>query len=334
MGHDHAHHHHHAAGGRRLGAALLLTLAFAVGEGAAGWWTNSLALLSDAGHNFADVLALALAWYAHRLSARRADARRTFGYHRVGVLAALANAVVLVLIALGILYEAWERARHPATLPGATIMAVAAAALVANLLASAWLSHGHAHDVNMRSARLHMLADAGSSVGVLLAGGIILATNWGLADPIASVLIGLLILWSSWRILEETVGVLLEAAPPGMRLEEVGAAIGAVPGVLSVHDLHVWSLGSGVIACSCHIVVIEQPASSGQDIQRAVTAALARFGITHTTVQLEVTSCSTPSQGMLCVDDHGHEHHDHDHDHGHEHHDHGHDHGHGHAHAH
>jgi cobalt-zinc-cadmium efflux system protein len=322
MGHDHA--HRHRATGIRLTLALVVTLVFAVGEAGAGWWTRSLALLSDAGHTFADVLARALAWYAPRLGARRAGARRTVGYHRVGVLAALANSVVLVLIALGILWEAWVRLHAPAEIPGGTVMLVAAAALAANLLASWWLGAGREHDVNLRGAYLHMLADAASSVGVLVAGAVILLFGWQLADPIASVLIAVLILWSTWSVLEETVGVLLEAAPAGIRLEAVAAAIAGVPGVLSVHDLHVWSLGSGIVACSCHIVVAEQSASGGQEVQRAVTAVLAGMEITHTTVQVEVHSCAAHAHGVLCVDEahrheaHGHGHH-HDHD-GHGHH--------------
>jgi cobalt-zinc-cadmium efflux system protein len=328
--HDHA--HHHQATGVRLQLALALTAVFVAIEGAAGFWTGSLALLSDAGHNLADTLALGLSWYAHALSARKADAKRTFGYHRVGVLAALANAVVLVVIALGIFWESWARLRAPAAVPGALMMAVAGAALGVNLMVSWWLSHGRERDVNLRSAYLHMLADAASSAGVIVAGAVVLATGWTSADAVASAVIAVLILWSSWSILEETVGILLEAAPARLDVEAVGKAIRTVPGVLSVHDLHAWTLGSGIVACSCHIVIAEQTASAGQEVVRAVGEALERFDIVHSTVQVEVESCATPSQGLYCVGEDPHGHHEHDHA-SHDHHDHDHaHHGHGHAH--
>ncbi len=298
---------------------MVMTFGFVAAEGAAGWWAGSLALLSDAAHNLADGLALALAWYALAASARRADARRTFGYHRVGVLAAAVNAVALVVIALGITWEAWQRIQHPAPVAGGTVILVAAGALAMNLLVSWWLRAGARTDLNVRGAYLHMLADAAASAAVIVGGIVIHLTGWPLVDPILSLVIAALILWSSWGILDEAVGVLLEAVPARMDIQAVGAAISAVPGVLGVHDLHVWTIGSGVVACSCHIIVAEQAASSGQQVQRAVTAALAAFGITHTTIQIEVSGCAV--DGNYCSQEGGEGHeHDHVHDHhGHEH---------------
>lgn len=329
MGHG----HDHAAGatGGRLRAALLVTLLFTAGEAAAGFWTGSLALISDAAHNLADGLALGLAWWAHAQSSRRADARRTFGYHRVGVLAAVVNALALVLIAGGILWEAWHRWQHPAPVPGLTIMAVAAVALAVNALVSWWLHHGAKDDVNLRGAYLHMVADAAASAGVLIAGGVILATGWTAADALASALIGVLILWSSWGVLAESVGILLESAPARIDTAAVSAAVRTVPGVLAVHDLHAWTLGTGLNACSVHVVVAEQPASAGEAIARAVADALRALGIAHTTVQVEVTACvdGCAADGEAAAarahgHDHGHGHHDHDHDHDHAHGAHGH----------
>ncbi len=299
-GHVHGHGHGHPpAAGAPLGLALFVTLAFVVGEAVAGWWADSLALMSDAGHNLADALSLGLTWWAIHAATRKADARRTFGYHRIGVLAALANAVALVLIAAGIFWEAWQRLAAPVPVASGTVMAVAAAALAVNLLVSWWLRRG-THDLAVRGAYLHMLADAAASAGVIAAGAVIRFTDWLPADALASVLIGVLILWSSWGVLREAVGVLLEAAPADLDMDVVGKAIAAVPGVLGLHDLHAWTLGTGVVACSCHILVAEQPASSAQAITRVVAAELGRFGISHPTIQLEVTACAA-DQGLYCV---------------------------------
>lgn len=276
-------------------------MAFVLGEGAVGWWSGSLALLSDAGHNLADALALGLTWYAHLLAARRADARRTFGYHRVGVLAALLNALVLIAIAVAILVDAGRRVRHPQAIPGLPVVVTALVALVVNLVLARVLHAGH-HDLNVRAARLHLFADAASSAGVLVAGICIALTGSSLPDPIASIGISVLIVASSWSILRESVGILLEAAPPGVDMEAVLAAIRAVPGVLGVHDLHAWTIGSGIIACSCHILVAEGSSSTNQQVQQRVAAALQELGITHTTIQVEVDACH-PAADAFCVQD-------------------------------
>jgi len=239
-------HHAHAARGSNLEGRLvwsvLLTSAFVLGEALAGYLSHSLALLSDAGHNFSDVLALTLSWYALRLGKRRADARRTYGYHRVGILAALANAVSLVVIALFIFWEAYQRLQSPAPVAGGVVIGVAIAAVVLNGLISLWLRSDARHDLNVRSAYLHMLGDALSAVGVLVAGLIVSLTKNPIADPVASLLIGLLLLWSSWSVLAEATNILLEAAPKGLDMPAVERAIRAVPGVIDLHDLHVWSV--------------------------------------------------------------------------------------------
>jgi cobalt-zinc-cadmium efflux system protein len=204
--------------GRRLGWSMALTLALVAGEAAAGFWGDSLALLADAGHNLADALALALSWAALRLARRPADARRTFGYHRAGALAALANSVLLVVIALTICWEAVQRLRAPEPAHGGLMAGVALAAVVLNGVISLWLREGARHDLNVRSAYLHMLGDALSALGVVAAGVVVAANGWSAADPLVSLLIGALILWSAWGVLGEAVNVLLEAAPAGLGL--------------------------------------------------------------------------------------------------------------------
>lgn len=299
--------------GRRLGWSVLLTVAFVVGEATAGYWANSLALLADAGHNFADALALALSWYTRRLSRRPADPRRTYGYHRAAILAALANAVSLVVLAFAIGWEAASRLLHPEPVSGGLMAGVALAAVVLNGVISLWLRAGSRNDLNVRSAYLHMLGDAVSSVGVVVAGLIVAMTGWAAADPVVSFLIAGLILWSSRGIVAESVDVLLEAAPAGLDTVALGRAVGEITGIRGVHDLHVWTVGPGIIACSCHILVGEQTIREGQQFIRAVVALLkADFGVSHTTVQVEVEGCDPDS--LYCTlrpatdpDVHGHE---------------------------
>jgi cobalt-zinc-cadmium efflux system protein len=287
-----AHAHGGSATGRYLGLSILLTLAFVLGEAAAGYFANSVALLSDAGHNFADALALIFSWYAIRIGRRPADARRTYGYHRVGVLAALVNAVFLVGLALFVFWEAVQRLRAPEPVHGGLMIGVALAAVVLNSLISVWLHAEARQDLNIRSAYLHMLGDALSGVGVVVAGIVIAVTGQPAADSVVSLLIGLLILWSSWGILTETVDVLLEAVPKGLDMAKLVQAIQQVPGVQGLHDLHVWTISSGRAACSCHILISEQSAREGQRLQQAVAEMLEHeFRISHTTIQIEVEQC-------------------------------------------
>ena len=289
---SHQHTHAGPSAGRLLGLSIALTAGFVVAEVVAGYFANSLALLADAAHNFADLLALAFSWYALRLARRPASARRTFGYHRVTILAAQVNAVSLVLLALFLGWEAVQRLRAPEPVQGGPMIVVALLAVALNGLISLWL-HGQAkHDLNLRSAYLHMLGDALSALGVVAAGIVVAATGATVADPVVSLLIAALILWSSWSVLAEATNVLLEAAPKGMDMAAVEQAIQGVPGVLNVHDLHVWTVASGVVACSCHVLVAEQSVRSGQQVLRAVVERLHHdFGINHTTVQVEVEGC-------------------------------------------
>jgi cobalt-zinc-cadmium efflux system protein len=278
--------------GRYIGISILITTLFVVGEALAGYFSNSLALLSDAGHNFADALALVISWYAVRAGRWPADARRTFGYHRIGILTALVNAVALVLISLFIFWEAAQRIRSPEPVQSGWMIGVALAAVFVNGLISFWL-HGEAqHDLNIRSAYLHMAGDALSAVGVVIAGIIVIVTGQSIADPLVSFLIGALILWSSWGTLTEAVGVLMEAVPKGLDVPKMVESIHQVPGVLDVHDLHVWTVASGMAACSLHIQVSDRSALEGQRIQQAVAQMLEHdFRIAHSTIQVEVETC-------------------------------------------
>ena len=296
----HAHNHANGVAGKRLAASIVITLAFVIAEAIAGLFAHSLALLSDAGHNFADALALFFSWYGIWIARKPSTQTRTFGYHRVGIFAALVNAVSLVVIAILIFWEATNRLGHPAPVHGEPMIAIALVAIIINSLISYWLRRDAKRDINVRSAYLHILGDAISAAGVVTAGLVIVFTGTSIADPIVSVLIGLLILWSSWGILQESVNVLLEAIPKGMNMDEVEQTIAGVTGVLAVHDLHVWTIGSGIIACSCHITVGEQSIRSGQDVLRAVNEALGHgFGISHSTIQVEVEGCDP--NDMYCV---------------------------------
>jgi len=285
---------------RTLRSALVLTLVFVAVEALSGWFGRSLALLSDAGHNLADAAALGFSWYALALATKRSHHGMTFGYHRVAVLAALVNAVSLVVIALIIGWEAIERIRHPAIADGRLMIGVAGIAIVINIVIGLWLQKGSKEDINIRSAYLHMIGDAASAFGVVIAGVVVATTGQSLADPIVSLLIAGLILVSSYGVLSESATVLLEGTPAGTDMPSVIAAIKGVAGVLEVHDLHVWMVGPGVVACSCHVVVAEQSVREGQQVLRAVVEDLKRrFRITHTTVQVEVEGCE--DNDMYCI---------------------------------
>jgi len=283
-----------------MGAAVALTLLFVLVEAIGGWFAHSLALLSDAAHNLADAAALGFSWYALWIAGKPSHEGMTFGYHRVGIFAALANAVSLVLLAVFIAWEAIERIRQPEIANGPVMIVVAAAAIAVNLVIGLWLHKGARDNINIRSAYLHMLGDAVSAFGVVIAGVLVATVGGLLADPIVSLLIAGLILYSSYDVLLESATVLLEGTPPGIDMPAVVAAIKGVGGVLDVHDLHVWTVGPGVVACSCHILVAEQSIRDGQQVLRAVVHDLDhRFHITHTTVQVEAEGCD--ANDMYCM---------------------------------
>lgn len=301
--HTHSHHHHHAPAGKnaglRLGISLGLTFVFVFIEVVAGLWSNSLALLTDAAHNFTDVVALGLSWYALRIATRPAHAGKTFGYHRSGILVALFNAASLVLISFGIFSEAWQRIQTPPEVESGILIGVGLLAFIINLL-TAWLvKEGSENDLNMRSAFLHLMGDVLSTLGAVAAGVVILFTGWNWLDPLVSVLIGVLILWNAWGILRQAINILLESAPGDIDMETMLTDLKTVPGVEGVHDLHVWSLTENMRMLSAHIVTNDQPISAGAALQKTINQMLSeRYKIVHATLQLEC-ACCTPG-GLFC----------------------------------
>jgi cobalt-zinc-cadmium efflux system protein len=286
---------------RRLLLALLLTGLILLLEVAGGLWTGSLALLSDAAHILLDVLALALSYVALRVSFRPADDRYTYGFHRVRVLAALANGALLVLVAFGIFREAWLRLREPAPVLAGPMLAVAVIGLVVNLIVMRVLGDHDHSDLNVHSAFLHVLGDTLSSVGVIAAGVLIFFTGWTWVDPLASVLIGVVIVIGSTRLLRSALHILAEGVPEGLTAREVAAVIRGVPHVAEVHDLHVWTVSPGYAALSAHVVLADRSLAEAQGVQEELKQALAeKFGIHHTTIQFECANCG---QGTLtCAD--------------------------------
>ena len=303
--------HAHGAGisSNKMWLATGITFAFCLGEALIGYQSNSLALMADAGHNFADALALALSAFALWIATKPADNKRTFGYHRVGILAALVNAVGLVLMAAFIFWEAIQRLQAPEHVQSGPMIWVALLAIVLNAGIAWWLSAAAKDDLNIRSAYLHMLGDAAASLGVVIAGIIIALTSLYIADPIVSIIFALLVLWSSWSIVTESIQMLLEGIPVGMELNKVDSAIRSVEGVLNMHDLHVWTVSSGIIACTCHILVAEQNVSDGQKILRHVAHMLEHdFKISHSTIQIEAEDCGGHAHTTLTHDEHKHKH--------------------------
>ncbi len=280
----------------RLAVSLGLTLLFVVVEAAAGFLSNSLVLLTDAAHNLTDVLALGISWYAMRLTGQPANSRQTYGYHRAGILAALVNSTTLVVISLGIFYEAWRRLMSPPEVRSDILVGIGLIALVVNLATALLVRKGSDHDLNLRAAFIHLMGDVLSTVGAVIAGIIIFFTDWNWLDPAVSFLIGLLILWSAWGILRETVDILLEATPRDVDMTRLVGEIVQIPGVLGVHDLHVWSISRGLRTMSAHILTDDLPLSSGEGIQSQVSDLLARrFNIAHATLQLECVGCHPDS---------------------------------------
>jgi cobalt-zinc-cadmium efflux system protein len=283
----HSHKHGLASDSRRrLSVVLVLTAIYMVAEVVGGLLTGSLALLADAGHMLTDVAALALALIAAWFGTRPATSRKTFGYHRLEILAALVNGVALVLISLLIFYEAYLRWSSPPPVRGSVVMFVAAGGLIINLIC-AWILHSrHEVDLNLRGAWLHVISDALGSVGAIIAGAIMSIYGWYTADPLFSALIAVLIVWSSWQLIREATNVLLEGTPAHINLAAVEDAIMRTEGVDNVHDLHVWTITSGREALSAHVIHgynVSQP----ELLKELRTKLLDRFGVDHLTIQME-----------------------------------------------
>ncbi|MBJ6724876.1 cation diffusion facilitator family transporter [Geomesophilobacter sediminis] len=290
--HAESHHLDQSIAGR-FKYAIFLTAATLVAELAGGIWTNSLALLSDAAHVFLDLFALLLSLGAIKLSTFPTSDTRTFGWHRAEVFASFINGVTVFVIAGIICYEAFGRMQHPEEVKSLPMMIIAGVGLAMNVFAASAL-HSHSHDdLNVHSAFLHMIGDAAASIGVIVGGIIMYFSNWYLLDAIISVGIGTVIFWGSWRVIRESVHILLEGVPKGIDVNEVAAAIREVEGVSEVHHVNIWTICSHILALSAHVVV--PPSFRGEQggmLRKIEQALFERFHISHTTLQLESTRCT------------------------------------------
>jgi cobalt-zinc-cadmium efflux system protein len=300
MSAGHSHPHHAAAANRsRLALTLVLAAAYMVAEAVGGWLTGSLALLADAGHMLSDVAALGLSLFCMSMARRPPTSKRTYGYHRMEILAALANGAALVTISAFVLAEAVQRLRQPAVVDAPAMMGIAVGGLLVNLAGLWILRRGRDESLNVRGAWLHVLTDALGSVQAIAAGLLIWAFGWQWADPAASILISLLVVYSAWSLLKEATAVLMESAPAHMDVDEMRDAMMGVPGVLEVHDLHVWTITSGRESLSAHVVVEEGRYNC--DLLSEIRSALhERFGIHHMTVQIETETFSARAPEEVC----------------------------------
>lgn len=277
---------------KRLTLSLILTAAFVIVEIAAGIFGNSLALLTDAAHNFTDVIALGLSWYALRIAAKPANSGKTFGYHRVGILVALINSTTLILIAFGIFFEAYKRFITPPEVDSTILIGVGAVAFIINLVTAMMVKKGSEHDLNLRSAFLHLMGDVMSTLGAVMAGIIIAFTNWNWLDPFVSVLIGAFILYNAWSILRQTIHILLESTPENIDMTEMVTDIRKLDGVKDIHDLHVWSISENLRMLSAHVVIDNISIGEGVSIQHNINELLAHtYNIQHATLQMECECC-------------------------------------------
>jgi cobalt-zinc-cadmium efflux system protein len=299
--HDHAHAHQHVrdATRSRLTLALLLAGSYMIAEAVGGWLTGSLALLADAGHMLSDSAALGLALFASWVASRPSDQRWTYGRARAEILAALAQGVALVVVALLVVREAVERFAEPGAVAGPLMFAIASGGLVVNLVCLRVLASGRHDSLNLRGAWLHVLSDALGSVGAMTAGALIWAYGWAWADPLASVIICALILASAWQLLREATDILMEAAPRNLDVDELRAALASISDVRSVHDLHVWTVGNSQVALSCHLVIPNERGAVSL-LGEAYQLLGSRFGIDHATIQVEPETFSGETPQSIC----------------------------------
>jgi len=279
--------------GNKFKFSIILTGLILAAEIVGGLISNSLALLSDAGHVVTDIMALSLSWYALRQVERPPSSRMTFGYHRIGVIVAVANAISIFAIAGIILYEAYRRFQQPPEINSILMMSVAFVGLAVNLFVTYWLRREQKSNINVRSAFWHALGDALASVGVIVGGAIILMTGWLWVDPLISVLISLVIGLAAWSILREGLRVLLEASPRNVDTDEMIKALRQVPGVKDIHDVHVWAISPQLNAMSSHVLIDDLLVSQAADIRKKLEDILRqRFSIRHTMIQMECQQCN------------------------------------------
>ena len=291
MNHHHPEQSEKKDGKHRLTLALSITASWFVIELAGGLYANSLALLADAAHMLTDLAALGLSLFAIRISTRPATHQKTFGYLRAEILAALANGVFLILIGFYIFYESYKRFQQPPEVKSLPMLIIAATGLVANLVTASLLFRSRRENLNLRGAFLHVVGDTLGSVGAIVAGLLMMLRQWYLADPIVSAIVGALVLYSSWELVSESVDILLEGTPRHLRIPQILNDLGAMSGVVSVHDLHVWSITSDMTAMSCH-VVLKQNEDAGAALSKLSSLMWEKYGIEHTTIQIEFENWS------------------------------------------
>jgi len=300
--HEHDHGHEHdldqgllkvPGGGKKdLLIAFSITLLMMVAEVIGGLLSNSLALLSDAGHMLTDNLALLLSFFAMTFASLPATDRKTFGFYRLEILAAFVNGIVLVLISLYIIYHAYLRMIHPQPVQGMLMLVIAVIGLIANIIGALFLfKHSHT-SLNIRGAYLHIVGDALSSIGVVIGGVIILYTGWYLIDPILSIMISLVIIYGAWSLVKESVNILLESAPAHMNIDTIAAEVAKIEGVREAYHIHLWSITSGVYALSAHVLIDDQLVSDSRALNDRIRKLLSeKFKILHSTIQLECSRC-------------------------------------------
>lgn len=301
LAHDHSHAHSHTPQnfGFAFAAAAGLNIAFVIVQAIYGVLANSMALIADAGHNFSDVIGLLLAWAAYAIARRPATVRYTYGFRSATILAALVNAGLLLVATGAIAWEAFRRFSAPGEVAGLTVMVVAAIGILVNAGAALLLASGRKGDLNIRGAFLHLMADAAVSAGVVVTGGVILLTGWAWLDPLASLVISAVIVWSTWGLLRESLTLTLGAVPPGIDPDAVRGYLAGLPGVAGVHHLHIWAISTTETALTCHLVTPGK--HPGDAFLSDVTHALHnRFRIDHPTLQIEIgdaeQQCATEQQ--------------------------------------
>jgi len=282
---------------QRLILSLIVTFIIFIAEALGGILSQSLALLSDAGHVLTDAFALGLSLIALLIMKRPSDYKATYGYQRIGLLAALINGISLVVIAIFIFIEAFNRFHAPPEINSSVMLSIAAAGFVGNLIMAWILGHKH-HDLNMKSVWLHVLGDTVSSAGVIIAGLIIKFTGWMLADTIASGIVGCMIIIGGVRVIKEALWIFLELSPLGFNADEVSEKLSKIEGVINIHDVHIWSIGHGIPAFSAHVQIHDQKISEADTIRQEIEHLLEHAGIRHSVIQIECAECE--SNGLYC----------------------------------
>lgn len=298
MSHHHSHSHVERSGKRRLIQAISITGSWFVIELAGGLYSNSLALIADAAHMLTDLGALGLSLFALLISTRPATDEKTYGYLRAEILAALANGIFLVLIGLYIFYEAYHRLLEPPEVKSIPMMFVAATGLLANLVTAALLYRSRNESLNLRGAFLHVLMDTIGSIGAITAGFLIWWRQWYIADAVVSVIVGTLVLYSSWKLVSESVDILLEATPRHLNISDILQDLGNVRGVVSIHDLHVWSISTRMAAMSCH-AVLKEGENAGAVLSELSRVMREKYEISHTTIQIEPEGWVPPGNVIM-----------------------------------